>query len=95
MTESQTSTYRHVPDMANFGGILRVAVWSLAIYRGRYTQVGRISIWRYIDADGMSWLEVYGGWRYIEVVSEVKIKTARISGQAKSWRYIERRYSEV
>ena len=51
--------------------------------------------WRYIDADGMSWLEVYGGWRYIEVVSEVKIKTARISGQAKSWRYIERRYSEV
>ena len=50
---SQTSIYRHVPDMANFGGISRVAV-----YLG----------WRYDEIGGISRVAVYGGALYRGVV---------------------------
>ena len=47
----QTSIYRRIPDMANFGGLSR-----LAVYRR----------WRNIEVGGISRLAVYRGWRYIE-----------------------------
>jgi hypothetical protein len=72
------------------GGILRVAVYRVAVYWGwRYIGGGgilRMAVhwgWRYIEGDGIMRVAVYWEWRYIESGS---ILSVAVYGE---WRYIE------